>query len=55
MKITAIDTFTLRVQTVKPIALDLPETAGTAGVRSCNPTSGCRRWLLAAGEAAGNV
>ena len=25
MKITAIDTFTLRVPTVKPIALDLPE------------------------------
>jgi len=25
MKITAIDTFTLRVPTAKPIALDLPE------------------------------
>ena len=25
MKITAIDTFTLRIPTVKPIALDFPE------------------------------
>jgi len=28
MKITGIDTFTLRVPTVKPIAPDLPETVG---------------------------